>query len=75
MRSGAPSPHQYMANSQRQLGVFMDFFYIRCASPTSGVQITGPIVLLKGQLKGNERIHKALTPNRRASPTVIEITC
>ncbi len=50
---------QSAANLQCQLEVFADFF-IRCASPTGGVQIAAAIVL--AQLKGNERIGEERTP-------------
>jgi hypothetical protein len=42
------------ANSQRQLEVFTDFFFIRCASPIGGVRVAAPIVL--AEHKGNEII-------------------
>jgi hypothetical protein len=50
---------------------FFLFFYIRCASPIGGVQVTEPIVL--AQHKENKRIGEARTPIRSASPIVIEI--
>ncbi len=59
------------ANSQRQYEVFTDFFYDRCASPISGVQIAEQIVL--AQHKENERIGKARKTIRSALPIVTEI--
>ncbi len=50
--------------------IFADF-YIRRASPTSGVRIEALIVL--AQHKRNERIGKVQTPVRRASSIVIEL--
>jgi hypothetical protein len=50
-----------------------NFFLIRCASPTGGVQIATPMVL--AQHKGNERIGEGETSIRRTSPIVIEIAC
>jgi hypothetical protein len=61
------------ANSQRQLEVFADFFFIHCALPICGERIAGPIVLALH--KGNERIGKARTTICSASPIVIEIAC
>ncbi len=46
-------------------------FQNRRASPISGVRIVAPIVL--AQHKERERIGKAQTPVRRASPIVIEL--
>jgi Na+-driven multidrug efflux pump len=48
-------------------------FFIRCASPTGGVQIAAPIVL--AQHKGNKRIGEARTSIRHALPIIIEIAC
>ncbi len=47
------------------------FFYVRCASPISGVRIAAPIVL--AQHKENERIGEARITIRSASPIVIEL--
>jgi hypothetical protein len=57
-------------NSQRQIEVLSNFFFC-CASPNGGERIAEPIVL--AQYKGNERIGKAWTTIRSASPIVIEI--
>ncbi len=50
---------------------FRGFFYVRRASPVSGVRIVAPIVLALH--KENERIGEAWTSIRRASPIVREI--
>ena len=50
---------------------FGGFFYVRCASPISGVRIAAPIVLALH--KDNERIGEARRTIRSASPIVIEI--
>ncbi len=52
---------------------FSQIFFIRCASPTGGVQIALPIVW--AQHKGNKRIGKSRTSICCASPIVIEIAC
>ncbi len=46
-------------------------FYVRCASPISGVRIAAPLVL--AQHKENERIGKARITIRSALPIVIEL--
>ncbi len=50
---------------------FSRIFYVRCASPISGVRIAAPIVL--AQYKDNERIGEARKTIHSASPIVIEI--
>ncbi len=50
---------------------FSGIFYVRCASPNSGVRIAAPIVL--AQHKENERIGEAWITIRSASPIVIEL--
>jgi hypothetical protein len=58
------------ANSQRQLEVFVDFFF-RCALPIGRDRIVGSIVLALHT--DNERRGEARTTIRSASPIVIEI--
>ncbi len=50
---------------------FCGFFYVRCASPISGVRIAAPIVLV--QHKENERIGEVRITILSASPIVIEL--
>jgi hypothetical protein len=64
---------QSAVNSQSQLEVFADFFFIRCASPSGRVKIAAPIVL--APLKGNKIIDLAWISIRRALPIVIQIAC
>ncbi len=50
---------------------FRGFFYVRCASPISGVRIAAPIVL--AQHKENKRIGEGRLTIRSASPIVTEL--
>jgi hypothetical protein len=58
-------------NSQCQLEVFADYFFIRCAEPIGGDRIAGPIVLALHN--ENKRIGEARTTIRSTSPIVLEI--
>jgi hypothetical protein len=58
-RSGAP------------MNLFGRFFFLRCASPISRVNIAAPIVL--AQYKGHKRIGEARKRIHRASPIVTEL--
>ncbi len=58
-------------NSQCQLEVFADFFFIHFALLISGERIAEPIVL--AMHKEHERIGEARTSMRHASPIVIKL--
>ncbi len=72
-RSGAHSPRLSAKRGAFAVPIlrFLRIFHIRRASPISGVRIVSPIILALH--KRNERIGKARTPVRRASPIVIEL--
>ncbi len=71
--AGERSPHLQAKRGEfvAPIQSFRGFFYVRCASPISGVLITAPIVL--AQHKENERIGEARITIRSASPIVIEL--
>ncbi len=71
--AGTRSPHLQAKQGKfvAPIRSFRGFFYVRCASPISGVRIAAPIVL--AQHKDNERIGEAWKTIRSSSPIVIEI--
>jgi hypothetical protein len=72
-KAGERSPHLLVKRGEIVAAIqsFRGFFHVCCASPISGVQIAGQIVL--AQHKDNKRIGKAWKTIPSALPIDIEI--